>query len=79
MGFICPSALKPGDLVSLTFQLGSMQVMGLAGKILRISLQEGKSQTLFRHHVEFTTIEPSRREQIVRFVFERQRQMNQWR
>jgi len=79
MSFICPYSLKAGDMVSMTFHLPEVSFAGIQGKVLRISLQEGKTQTFYRHHVHFSSIEQSKREKIIKFVFDKQRQINQWR
>jgi len=79
MSFLSPVSLKPADIISANFKLQQIPFAGVAGKILRVSLQESKTQTLFRHHVEFQEMDPTKREKIVKFVFERQRQINQWR
>jgi c-di-GMP-binding flagellar brake protein YcgR len=79
LSFLHAASLRPGDIVSLSFSLAPHSFSGIGGKVLRVSLQEGKTQTLYRHHVEFTNLEQKYREQIVKYVFERQRQANQWR
>lgn len=79
MSFLSPISLKPGDLITLTFKAGDKMYTALAGKVVRISLQEGKNSRFFRHHIQFQEMEPRKREEIVRYVFEKQRQMNQWR
>jgi c-di-GMP-binding flagellar brake protein YcgR len=79
VSFLHTGSLKPGDIISVSFNLPPYSFSGLSGKVLRVSLQEGKTQTLYRHHVEFVTLEQRLRDQIMKYVFERQRQNNQWR
>ena len=79
LSFIYNKPLVPGDIVSLNFQLSTSPFAGISGKILRVSLQEGKSDTFYRHHVQFVNFEQRNREKIIRYVFEKQRQINQWR
>jgi c-di-GMP-binding flagellar brake protein YcgR len=79
MSFLSSRSLRAGDAVSLNFALPECTFAGVGGRVLRISLQEGKTQALFRHHVEFTSIATVKRERIIKFVFERQRQVSQWR
>jgi hypothetical protein len=79
LSFLGEKSLRPGDLVSLHFSLPHGMFGGCGAKVVRISLQEGKSITYYRHHVQFTNLETSKREQIVRYIFEKQRQINQWR
>ncbi len=79
LSFICERSLRVGDLISLGFDLPNAKFVGVSGKVLRISLQEGKSKTFYRHHVQFINLEPRRRDLIVKYVFDKQRQINQWR
>lgn len=79
MSFLCERTLRVGDLISLAFNLPNAKFVGIASKVLRISLQEGKSKTFFKHHVQFKGLEPRRRDIIVKYVFDKQRQINQWR
>ncbi len=79
MSFIADRSLHVGDLITLNFKLPNMNFSGISSKIKRISLQEGKSKTLFKHHVEYVNIESRKRDSIVKYIFEKQRQLNQWR
>lgn len=79
MCFLCERTLRVGDLISLNFNLPNAKFVGISSKVLRISLQEGKTKTFFKHHVQFKGLEPRRRDVIVKYVFEKQRQINQWR
>jgi c-di-GMP-binding flagellar brake protein YcgR len=79
LSFLSEKPLLPGDLISLNFQIPGLYMAGIAGKVLRVSLQEGKAGTLYRHHVQFTNIEQKYRDGIVKYVFEKQRQQNQLR
>lgn len=79
LSFICEKSLKAGDLISVGFTLPNVKLAGIAGKVLRISIQEGKTKTFYKHHVKFVKIEPRQRDGIVKYVFDKQRQMTQWR
>jgi hypothetical protein len=79
VSFTCKKSLRPGDIVSLQFSVSGQRIVGLAAKLLRITLQEGRVDTFFRHHVTFFNVEPSLQEKIVKYIFEKQRQLNQWR
>jgi c-di-GMP-binding flagellar brake protein YcgR len=52
---------------------------GVTGKVLRVSLLEAKIGTLYKHHIQFTNFEQRNRDKITKYVFEKQRQANQWR
>jgi c-di-GMP-binding flagellar brake protein YcgR len=79
VSFLSEQSLKAGDMVSLSFGFGGRTFSGVRGTVLRISLQEGKTTTLRRHHVKFVHIEPHVQEQIIKFIFQQQRQQIQWR
>ncbi len=79
LSFLFEKSLRTGDIVSLSFKLGEKTYTGIRGKIVRISLQEGKTTTIIRHHVKFVKIEPRVQERIIKFIFQQQRQMIQWR
>ncbi|MBD3315580.1 MAG: hypothetical protein GF344_07320 [Chitinivibrionales bacterium] len=79
LSFLCEKSLKPGDLVSVNFALPNSRFAGVSCKILRISLQEGKTTTYYKHHAQFMGIEDRKRDAIVRYVFEKQRRISQWR
>lgn len=79
LSFICERSLRAGDLISASFSLPNNKFAGILGKILRISLQEGKFTTYYKHHVQFQNLEPRKRDTIVKYVFDKQRQTNQWR
>ncbi len=69
----------PGDIVSLSFKITDNVFSGIGARILRVSLQEVHDTTFYRHSLQFINIETAIREKIIRFVFEKQRQLNQWR
>lgn len=79
MSFICERSLRVGDLILTSFALPNERFTGISSKIKRISLQEGKVKTLYKHHIQFINIESSKRDKIIKYIFEKQRQINQWR
>jgi len=79
LSFLCERSLRAGDIISLGFDLPNAKFIGISAKALRISLQEGKLKTFYKHHVQFINLEPRRRDMIVKYVFDKQRQINQWR
>jgi c-di-GMP-binding flagellar brake protein YcgR len=78
MSFLCDRSLRPGDLIAATFSLPSCNFATVSCKVLRVSLQEGKTRTHYRHHAQFVNLETARRDAIVRFVFEKMRLLSQW-
>lgn len=79
LSFLFSRPLVPGDIVSFKFQLTTAHFSGIDAKILRVSIQESKTATYYKHHVQFINIEQKLREKIVKYIFEKQRQMCQWR
>jgi hypothetical protein len=79
MSFLCEQSLRLNDLISMNFDLPGVSFAGIAGKIVHLTLREGKSGALVKHHVQFANIEPRKRELIVKYVFEKERQLSQWR
>jgi c-di-GMP-binding flagellar brake protein YcgR len=79
LSFLCERSFRAGDVITLSFSLPNARFAGVASKVLRISLQEGKTVTYFKHHVQFVDIDQRKRDQIVKYVFEKQRQISQWR
>ncbi len=79
LSFLCEQSFRPGDIVSVHFSLPNATFAGLQCKVLRISLQEGKTVTYFKHHGQFVDLDQRKRDQIVRYVFDKQRQISQWR
>ncbi len=79
ISFFLNKPLVPGQLISMNFQLSTAAFNGQTGKILKVSLIDVKSTTMYRHHVTFLDIDTPSREKIIKFVFEKQRQLNQWR
>jgi c-di-GMP-binding flagellar brake protein YcgR len=61
------------------FSLSTGKFSAVPGKVLRVSLQEGKLTTWYRHHIQFTNIESQHRDRIIKYIFEKQRQINQMR
>jgi c-di-GMP-binding flagellar brake protein YcgR len=79
LSFVHGRSLRLGDVVSLTFDLPGAACAGVVGKIVHLSLRDGKAGPLFKNHVQFINIEPRKREKIISYVFEKERQISQWR
>jgi c-di-GMP-binding flagellar brake protein YcgR len=79
LSFLYERALRLGDMVSLSFDLPGAPCAGIVGKVVHLSLREGKNGPLFKNHVQFVNIEPRKREKIITYVFEKERQISQWR
>ena len=79
LSFLYEKPFVPGDVVSMQFSLSTGAFSGITGKVLRVSLQEGKSTTWYRHHIQYLLIEQQHRDRIVKYIFEKQRQQNQLR
>ena len=79
LSFIYEKPFVPGDDILMHFSLSTGKFSAIPGRILRVNLQEGKSTTWYRHHIQFTDIAPQHRDRIIKYIFEKQRQINQMR
>jgi c-di-GMP-binding flagellar brake protein YcgR len=79
LSFLHEQSLRLGDLISISFDLPGQGFAGITGKIVHLALREGKNGQLFKHHVQFVNIEQRKREGIIKYVFEKERQLSQWR
>jgi c-di-GMP-binding flagellar brake protein YcgR len=79
LSFLYEKPFVPGDAIVMHFSLSTGKFTSVPGKILRVNLQEGKTTTRYRHHVQFTNIEQPHRDRIIKYIFEKQRQINQMR
>jgi c-di-GMP-binding flagellar brake protein YcgR len=77
--FVLERPFVPGDIVSLTYQLTTGAFAGIPAKVLRVSLLDGNNIIRYRHSLQFVNLEHKAQEKIIKFVFEKQRQINQWR
>jgi c-di-GMP-binding flagellar brake protein YcgR len=79
MSFVCEQSLRLNDLISLNFDLPGVSFSGISGKIVHLTLRDIKGGAMVKHHVQFVNVEPRKREMIVKYVFEKERQLSQWR
>ncbi len=79
LSFLHEKSLRLGDLIAISFDLPGQAFAGITGKIVHLALREGKTAALFKHHVQFVNIEQRKREGIIKYVFEKERQLSQWR
>jgi c-di-GMP-binding flagellar brake protein YcgR len=72
LSFLHEQSLRLGDLIAIAFDLPGQSFTGITGKIVHLTLREGKGAQQFKHHVQFVTIEQHRREDIIRYVSEKE-------
>jgi c-di-GMP-binding flagellar brake protein YcgR len=77
LSFINDSPLKPEDVLSLNFSLSETPVTGVQARLLRVNPQQGKDETVFKHHMQYLDLDPAQKEKIVKYVFEKMRQKKQ--
>jgi hypothetical protein len=77
--FVCAVAFHPGDQLSFSFALPRASFTAVRGKVLRVGTQRVGSGTFYRHHVEFTAVEPGERAAIAAYVLSRMRELYRWR
>lgn len=69
--------VKPNGLLSLNFNLPQTPLTGIQAKVLRVSPQPEHDETRFRLHLQYVDLDPSQKDKIIKFVFERLRQRKQ--
>lgn len=79
LSFVHEQSLRINDLISCNFDLPGVSFAGITGKIVHLTLREAKNGHSVKHHVQFVNIEQRKREQIIKYVFEKERQLSQWR
>jgi len=79
LSFLYEQSLRLGDLVALSFELPGQVFSGITGKIVHLTLLEGKSAQVFKHHIQFVNIDQRKREGIIKYVFDKERQNGQFR
>lgn len=79
VSFISDIPLLQSEKANVQFKLETDLFDNIEIKILRVSTLETPEGKKYKHHAQFSSIEPGQREKIVRFVFEKQRMLRQWR
>jgi len=79
LSFTYDKSLRLNDIVSMNFDVPGSAFAGVTGRIVHLTLREGKGLAMYKHHVQFVDIEPHKRELIIKYVFEKERHINQWR
>jgi c-di-GMP-binding flagellar brake protein YcgR len=74
LSFMHEQSLRLGDMIAITFDLAGQSFAGITGKIVHLTLREGKNAQQFKHHVQFVNIEQRTQENIIKFVLEKERQ-----
>jgi len=67
--------LRVGDVILLSLYIPGCAINGVRSKILKVITVEGRGATNYRHLVQFIGIDPQDREKIVKYVFDKQREM----
>jgi len=81
LSFYAEKPLEANDIILIALMLpdGDKPLGGIKGQVLRVICVESKTLVHYRHHIQFVSIEPQQREQIVKFVFAKHREMLQMR
>lgn len=77
LSFYYKEPLNCNDEISMHFTLTTGKMSGINGKILRVTTIENNDTVMYKHHVQFKSIEQSLRDRIIHFIFEKQRIQNQ--
>jgi c-di-GMP-binding flagellar brake protein YcgR len=79
MSFFSDDPLEAGDIILATVMLPGETLGGVKSRVLAVIPVQGSASVHYRHHVQYIDIDPRQRERIIKFVFEKQRQMLQMR
>jgi len=77
--FMDEEPISAGDGISVGLALPGEPMNGIRAKVVRVTPVEKRASIHYRYHIQYTEIEPWQREHIVKFVFEKHRQMLQMR
>jgi len=77
--FIADIPLQMGDEVLMSLQIPGYSMGGIKARIVKEVTVEGKTGTQHKHLTQFMEIEAQQREKIVKYIFEKQREMLQMR
>ncbi|MDT3699264.1 MAG: PilZ domain-containing protein [Thermincola sp.] len=73
--FACNTLLKYGDILDLTVVLTESDSAKALGKVVRFSENPPNSKQKYSVGLEFTAIEESERDKIIKFIFNKQREL----
>jgi len=82
LSFFCDNddeRLIAGDVIAVTLALPGEALSAIISKVVLVTPVEGKATIRYRNHIRYEVIDEAQRERIVKFVFEKHRQMLQMR
>ena len=78
--FMADNQLKPGDIILHSIQIPGDSLGGIRSKVLKIiPIEKSETLTHYKHLLQFVGIELQQREKIIKFIFEKQREVIQMR
>jgi len=72
---ITKEPLRVGDVIRLSMYIPGCPINDVESKVLRVIELSGRGNTQYRHLVQFVSIEPQDREKIVKYIFDKHREM----
>jgi c-di-GMP-binding flagellar brake protein YcgR len=81
-GGVCLVAREPlrvNEEILLSINIPGGAISGVKSKVLKVIATDGRGATLYRHLVQFVSIEPQQREKIIKYIFDKHRAMLQMR
>jgi c-di-GMP-binding flagellar brake protein YcgR len=81
-GGVCLVARQPltvGDEIQLSIHIPGNSISGVKARVLKVIAANSRGGTLYRHLVQFIQIEPQQRERIVKYIFDKHREILQMR
>jgi len=71
--------LRVNDEILLSINIPGSAINGVKSKILKVIAVNSRGGALYRHLVQFVSIEPQQRERIVKYIFDKNREILQMR
>ncbi len=73
--FMCDEVLSPGDILDADIFLSQSERVRAIGRVVRFTENPPKTKLKYSVGFEFTVIEESERDKIIRFIFNQQREL----
>jgi c-di-GMP-binding flagellar brake protein YcgR len=75
LAFVSEQTLATGDTIIVSAATPKLTIAGVQAKVLAVSRRAGSQQVL--HHARFVNIDFEKKEKIVKYVFNRMRELTQ--
>jgi len=76
---VAKTPLRVNDEILLSINIPGSAVNGIKSKVLKVIAVDSRGGALYRHLVQFVSIDPQQREKIIKYIFEKHRETLQMR